>query len=332
MIKRDRQSPLSEIYTALLLVFITLSIGVTGYMAIERYSFVEALYMTVITLATVGFQEVNPLSEPGRIFTTVLILFNLGIFAFVITRISRYFLDGEFARYYKIYRMRSKIDKLQGHTIVCGFGRNGEEAIRVLGKNREDFVVIERSERVLESKKTDSLLFINGDATKDNVLEEAGIDRAGALISALPEDTLNVFVVLTARSLNPRIKLISRASETTSVRKLKSAGADNVIMPDKIGGTHMAMLVNNPDIEEFVDIMSTQTGDLFQINELPVNRVVNIGNLNSWQQFGATLLGYKDNEGEYQLNPGPDTNLSPGYRVIAMGSREQIDKLKKAID
>jgi len=331
MIRRNRKSPLSEIYTATALVLFTLAIGVGGYTLIENYRFVDALYMTVITLATVGFQEVKPLSDSGRVFTTVLILFNLGIFAYVITRISRYFLDGEFAHYYKTYRMRSKIDQLNGHTIICGYGRNGQEAARILGKNNEKYVIIEKSERVLEAQNKEYLLYINGDATKDEVLEEAGIDRAKALISALPEDTLNVFVILTSRSLNHSIKLISRASDNTSVKKLKNAGADNVIMPDRIGGAHMAMLVNNPDIEEFVDIMSTKTNDEFQINEIPVYRNINLEELNCWKKYGATLLGLKDHNGDYHLNPGPNTDLTAGQRMIVMGSKSQIESLKKAI-
>ncbi|HQU39857.1 MAG TPA: potassium channel family protein, partial [Chitinophagales bacterium] len=230
MIRRKQRSPLSKIYIALVLVGLTLSFGTGGYMLIEQYNFVEALYMTVITLATVGFQEVHPLSASGRVFTTILILFNLGIFAFVITQISRYFLDGEFARTYKIYKMRNAIDKLENHTIICGFGRNGQEAVRILERNREPFVVIEQDEQILEDKKYDDLLYIRADATRDEVLQEAGIERAKALISALPDDTLNVFVILTARSLNTQVTLISRASENTSVRKLKNAGADNVIM------------------------------------------------------------------------------------------------------
>lgn len=331
MIRRKQRSPLSKIYIALVLVGLTLSFGTGGYMLIEQYNFVEALYMTVITLATVGFQEVHPLSASGRVFTTILILFNLGIFAFVITQISRYFLDGEFARTYKIYKMRNAIDKLENHTIICGFGRNGQEAVRILERNREPFVVIEQDEQIMEDKKYDDLLYIRADATRDEVLQEAGIERAKALISALPDDTLNVFVILTARSLNTQVTLISRASENTSVRKLKNAGADNVIMPDKIGGAHMAMLVTNPDIEEFVDMMATHSGDDFQISELYINSSVLLRELNCWERTGATLLGYKDSNQEFQLNPSPDTTVEAGSSIIVMGSKHQINQLKHAL-
>jgi voltage-gated potassium channel len=332
MRRKKQTSPLAEIYTALTMVLFTLAIGVCGYTLIEHYTFVEAIYMTVITLATVGFQEVRPLSDAGRVFTTVMILANLGIFAYVITRISRYFMDGEFARYYKMYRMHNKIDKVEGHTIICGYGRNGQESAMALRRNKETFVVIEQQEKLFSDASDAGLLHIVADATKDYVLLEAGIERAKALISALPEDTLNVFVVLTARSLNPDIKIISRASDITSVKKLKSAGANNVIMPDKIGGAHMAMLVTNPDIEEFVDLMSTKTSDAFQINEIVVQQSIRLDDLDSWRTTGATLLGYKDDTQNYHLNPSPDTVIAPGHRLIAMGSKEQISKLKATIN
>lgn len=323
------ERPFYKIYISLIVFVLVIVIGTIGYMKLENYTLIEAVYMTVITISTVGFTEVHPMNEEGRIFTIFLILANIGTFTYFLTQTSAYILDGEFARNFKLYNMKKSINDLEGHIILCGFGRNGQEAARIFRSGNRDFVVIEKAEQRREETSIEASYYLNGDATRDETLLHAGIAKADALITTLPEDADNLFVVLTARELNPKIKIISRASNDSSVKKLRTAGANNVIMPDKIGGAHMATLVLTPDIKEFLDVMATQRSEHFSVEEIASNRTISLHDLNCWAQTGATVLGIKTAEGEYALNPVPQTVIRPGNRVIVMGSKEQ---LKQASD
>lgn len=320
--------PFRKIYYTIILFAGIVLTGTAGYMVIEHYTLLEAVYMTVITLSTVGYGEVHPLSDPGRVFTIILIMFNLGAFAYLIALISSYFLDGEFSKEYKLYKMKNAIANLKGHIIICGFGRNGREAARTFAESGKDFVVIEKAIVKRDEVSSSAPYFLHDDATRDETLREAGIMNASAIVSTLPEDADNVFVVLTARELNPAIKIVSRASSDSSVRKLKIAGADNVIMPDKIGGVHMASVVMSPDIKEFVDLLTTQNNEELSIHEIECSKSLWLDELDGWKKTGATILGIKNEAGEYKLNPPPRTPLSAGYRIIAMGSKDQLVKLQ----
>lgn len=319
-------NPFRKTYLAIYLLLGAIGVGTIGFIIIEQYNLLDAFYMTIITLGTVGFSEVNPLSPEGKLFTIFLIITGLVIFGFFITQISRYFLDGEFIRYYKFYKMKKEISQLSNHTIICGFGRNGREAARVLKKTNSELVIIESEEQKIEGHQPDeTYYFLKSDATRDETLLSAGIEKASAIITTLPDDALNVFVCLTAKELNPKIKIISRATHVSSIKKLKNAGANNVIMPDKIGGAHMAMLVNNPDIEEFIDIMSTSTGDDFIIKEITSEKQFSVGEIDCWRKTGATIIGIKSVTNKYILNPGIDEIIAPGDGIIIMGSKQQIN-------
>jgi len=300
-------------------------------MLIEHYTFLEAIYMTMLTLSTVGYGEVHKLSDTGRVFTILLIIFDLTVFGYTIALISTYFLDGEFMEEYKLFNMKKSISGLSGHVIICGFGRNGREAARTLHEKGKDFVVIEKITSKPEDEDLAIRYFLQGDATRDDILKQAGIDKACAIITTLPEDAANVFVVLTARELNPGLKIISRASQDTSVRKLKTAGADNVIMPDKLGGAHMATMVLSPDIKEFIDLLSSQNSTEFSIREIECHKIILLQELNGWQKTGATILGIKTKTGEYELNPLPGTQITLGQSLMAMGSSEQLERLQDLI-
>ncbi len=306
--------------------------GTWGYMYFEDYTPLEALYMTMITISTVGFTEVKPLDSAGRWFTIVLIVVNLAVFTYFLSQLSSYFLDGEFLRIYKQYKMKNAINELKGHVIICGFGRNGQEAARIFHNNNKEFVAIEKKDTRKNNLAFEVKYYLEDDATRDETLLEAGIMNALALIATLPDDADNLFVVLTARELNPKIKIISRASNDTSVRKLKTAGANGVIMPDKIGGAHMATLVLSPDVEEFVDLMATQNNEHFNIVEIECLKTVSLEELNCWKNTGATILGLKTSHGEYALNPVANTVVRPGNRVIVMGSKDQLGKVKQMLN
>jgi voltage-gated potassium channel len=330
MYKWQRVQFFNRIFLPIILLGLLILIGIIGYMLIEKYNFLEALYMTVITIASVGYEEVKPLSNSGMVFTVVLILVNLGLFTLFITLLTRYFVDGEFLRQYKFMKMQNRIERLQDHVIICGFGRNGRETAHVLHDNNMPFVVIENKEEIGEDLSFEVFYYLKGDATKDETLMEAGISKARALVTTLPDDADNLFVVLTARQFNPKLTIISRASQDTSVSKLKIAGATNVIMPDKIGGAHMATLVMIPDVLELISLMTTRNNEFFKIEELKVNSSYVLGELDVWKKTGCTVLGVK-NHADYLLNPPPDYYMNPGERLIVMGSEEQIGKVKEMI-
>lgn len=323
----NRKNPFRKIYLTLYCLIATTIIGIFGYMLIEGYSFVNALYMTVITIATVGFAEVEPLSIAGKIFTIFIIFAGLGIFTFFLTQLSKYFLDGDFHRYLTYYKMIKEINKLDQHIIICGYGRNGREAARILTRGKIKIVVIETDLAKVEDAGNEIKFVLHADATRDEALLDAGILQADTIITTLPDDAQNVFVVVSAKALNPKIKIISRANINSSIKKLKSAGADNVIMPDKIGGAHMAMLVTNPDIEELIDIMSTHSGEDFLIQEIRSGKEILLGDADIWKKTGATIIGVKLNTEEYILNPPPEVKIFIGDAIIAMGSKSQITKV-----
>lgn len=304
----------------------TMLLGVLGYMLLEGYSFLEALYMTTITVGSVGYGEVKPLGNAGRIFTIVLIGINLGLFTYFITLLTRFFTDGEFLKKYKQQKMEKNIADLQGHVIICGFGRNGKESAEVLYKNGVPFVVVDDKLNLEGFDDFPVNHHVQGDATQDDVLKEAGVAKARALICCMPSDSNNLFVVLSARQLNPGLLLVSRASQESSVSKLKLAGASNVIMPEKVGGAQMATLVMLPDAVELLSLMSTHSTSDFRVTEITVGKAVQLGELDLWSHTGCTILGIKNADGTYTLNPSPADHAAVGERIIVMGSDEQVSK------
>lgn len=311
-------------------------IGIAGYRIIEGYTFAEAFYMTIITVGTVGFMEVHPLSDGGRLFTALLIIMSFGTFAYAISSLTHYIGSGEFRYFYRNYKTVNAIDKLSGHVIICGYGRNGRQAAHVLKKHDQRFVVVDSNKDIVESiNHRYANLVLEGDATQDETLEKAGITRARAIITTLPEDADNVFIVLTARSLNEGITIISRASNDNSDKKLKKAGADNVIMPDKIGGAHMASLVLKPDVIEFVDYITGQGGPDINLEEITFESLPDhlqnrtIRDLEIRNKSGANIVGFKTARGEFVINPSPDTQLIPNVKLFVLGTPEQIRKLKE---
>lgn len=328
----------SRIYFALTLLLVIMFIGIIGFMLMEDYSLLEAFYMTIITVSTVGFQEVRPLSEEGRFFTTFLIITSFGTFAYAVSAITTYIVGGEFKTYFKDYRVNKRVEDLQGHVIVCGYGRNGKQAIKKLKAHGQSFVVIESSINRIELLRNEKKhLFVQGDATLDDVLEKAKISSAKALITALPKDADNLFVVLSARQKNPDMTIISRASHDESYQKLKIAGANNVIMPDKVGGAHMASLVTTPDVVEFLDNISVEGSANINLEEISINNLPTefhnktIKELNARYYTGCSIIGFKTVKGDYVINPGADTQLLPDSKLFVLGNSEQIQELNKLL-
>lgn len=330
------QSKAWELLQPFVLLFLVASIGVIGYMLVEDFRFVEALYMTVITITTAGFTEVRPLSDQGRLFTISMLVLSWVSLAWAITRIIQYIINGEINKYFKNRKTMKAIEKLKDHVIICGFGRNGQQAAQTLGFHNKQFVVIEKKEELIEQymREHPNLLYLSGDATNDDLLKQAGIERAHALISSLPADADNVYIVLSARSLNSQIRIISRASDSNAAPKLKKAGANHVIMPDKIGGTHMATLVSKPDVIEFIDFISGEEGEAIHIEsvdylQLPeIIRNKSLKEVMHWNKTGVTCIGVKNADGKFMINPPTETLITIGTKVFVLGTRQQIEQMK----
>jgi voltage-gated potassium channel len=322
-----------KLYIAIGLIISVLIIGIVGYMWLEDYDFVDSVFMTIITIATVGYREVRELDAGGKIFTSFLIIISISTFAYAISVITRYVIEGEFQTYFKHYKVNKEIQQLKDHVIVCGYGRNGKQACDQLRSGNVKFVAIESNPDIIAAmQEQGDVLFIEGDATKDEVLQEAGLENARALIAALPSDAANVFVVLTARDKNSKLKIISRASDDASEHKLKRAGANNVIMPDKIGGTHMAALVTKPDVLEFIDHITGRINIRLEeilYSSLPEHmRDKSIRELEIRNKTGANIIGFKTADGDYVINPPPDTVMMPDAKLFVLGTQEQVMRFK----
>jgi len=322
----------------MLLVFVVVS-GTIGYIIIEHYSIIDALYMTVITMATVGFREIAELSDTGKIFTIFLILGSFGIFGYVVTMVTRFVVDGVFTHFYKDNKVKKKINRLKDHVVICGFGRNGRQAATNLNEQDEDFLIIERDPDVIAYlREHTDFLYIEGDSTEEGILETANIDNARALITTLPVDADNLFVVLSARQMNSDLLIISRASNDNSDLKLKRAGATNVIMPDKIGGARMARLVTDPDVVEFIEyVMMEPLRSGVKIEEISCKNLANcfanrsIRELDVANKTGANIIGHKNGRNDYLVNPPASTILTSEDQIFVLGTKVQIAALKELI-
>jgi len=326
----------SKLYGALILLLLIFTVGVLGFKVLSGLSLIDAIYMTVITITTVGYGEVRPLGPLAKIFTSLFIIFSFFTLGYVISVITEYMLSKNNIGNLRKNRVQKKVDSLKNHVIVCGFGRNGKQAAQKLLDYKQPFVVIEKDESVVERITDDNMLIIFGNANEDEILIKAGIERARSIICALPSDADNLFIVLSARQINGKLKIISRATEETSSRKLKLAGADNVIMPDKIGGDHMASLVVVPDLVEFLDNLTVSgEDDSINVEQIPFEKIcidgeeLAIAELDLRRKTGCSIIGYKSPNGEYIVNPEPSLILKKDSKLILIGRPNQIEKLKE---
>lgn len=323
------------------LLFSIVFVGTSGFHLIEGWNILDSLYMTIITVSTVGFKEVGstPLTQEGKIFTMGLIVTSLGSLAYVGSNMARFVFDGELRNYIKTYRVDKKIAKLKNHVIIVGYGRNGEQAAMELTEHGVDFVIVDKRDNVIARvRENTELLYIKGDATHEEILEQAHIKHARALIATTPNDADNVFVVLTARSMNPGLTVISRASELESQMKLKRAGATNVIMPERIGGQRMAKLVHQPDVVEFLEYILLQKTKDVSLEEISCKNLAkcfigkSISELKVREISGANIIGLKISGARYVFNPDPQMILSRNDQLFVLGNPEQIRNLQVAME
>jgi voltage-gated potassium channel len=302
-------------------------------MFIEGYKMLDALYMTIITISTIGYQEVKPLSNAGKIFNIFLILSSFATVAFALTRLSQSIYDGEIIKYFKRRKLMKDLNKLENHIIICGFGRNGQQAAKRFRQHQVPFAVIDNDPEHFKEAEHESgpLLAIQGNAYDDETLKQAGIERARGVLVTLPVDADNVFVVLTARSLNDKLAIVSRASNNSAISKLKKAGANHVIIPDKIGGAHMAGLITRPDIIEFLEYLAgEETNNYFGVIE--VKKVD--GNTKTLHEVvtkhSLNVVGIKFPNGRYSVNPALETNLVKNVKIFVLGKQNVIDALQES--
>jgi voltage-gated potassium channel len=320
---------------AALLVF-TVAAGTIGFELIEGWGVMDALYMTVITIATVGYQEIRPLGEAGRIFNMVLIFFGLGTTTYVAASVVRFMVEGRIRAIMGRRRLDRKIDRLKNHYIVCGYGRIGRILCQTLLHKPVDLVVIEKSPDLIPVLEGDRVLFIQGEATSEDVLQRAGIERARGLVAVLGTDTENVFLVLTARQLAPQLMIIARAGREESKKKLRAAGANIVESPYEMGAFRLAQRIMRPAVTSFLDSAFSDVRKDIQMEELAVAAGSPLAHLSLKdsgirQRYNLIVIAIKDSEGAMLFNPSFEATIRPGDTVIAVGEVENLDRLAQAL-
>jgi voltage-gated potassium channel len=314
------------------LIFFVISSGTIGYMLIEGWGFLDALYMTIITITTVGFKEIHELSQKGQIFTIILIISGVGTVLYALSNGAKFVLEGELQEVFGRQRLEKRLKDLKDHYIICGYGRMGKIIARELRHEKLLFVVIEKNGTILDEK--DDTLVLQGDATKDELLKRAGIERAKCLISVLPTDAENLYVVLSARGLNPSLLIVARAGEEGSGRKLLRAGADRVVSPYYIGGLRIAQTVLKPAVVDFIEF-ATKSGNIdLQIEEITIQEGSHLENqtldeCGIGRDLGVIIVAIKQKSGEMKFNPTFKTAIQSGDTLIAVGETSKLAILEK---
>jgi voltage-gated potassium channel len=310
-------------------------IGVIGYMVIEGWSFLDAIYMTITTITTVGFREVHPLSDAGRIFSIIIIIGGVGGALYVLTNIMGYILEGQFGLTMGRRRMKNRIAKLKNHFILCGYGRVGQGIAQVFSEEGAPFVIIANDEQHIAKAEKESYLCLFGDATSDEVLKEAGIKRAHGLVSAVGSDTDNTFITLSAREIRPDLFIEARSSSTESESKLRRAGADRVVSPHTIGGRRMAMLALRPAVVDFIDKVAYGRGRELELENVDVagdSSLVGRTMEQARSQRGITVLAMRKKSGKLLANPPGEEIIEDGDRLIVIGTRGRLAALESIFE
>jgi voltage-gated potassium channel len=305
--------------------------GTVGYL-ILGFSPMNALYQTVTTITTVGFAEIEPMSTRERLFTMVLILGGVGTALYILSSIVQGVVDGELAMVLGRQRMERRIARWSGHVIICGYGRVGRSIAGLVAANGADVVVVDLDAERLSGLDVATL---QGDATDDAVLQDAGIDRARVLVAALTTDADNLFLTVTARARRPDIFIVARVRQEASAGKLASAGADRVVNPQAIGGQRMAAFVLQPHVAEFLDVVMHDGSLEFRLEEVPVAATSDIGgrtlrDAHIRDRTGALILAVRGADGAFTTNPSPETVIEPGTVLIAIGTEGQLAALSEA--
>ena len=327
-------TPLKRFIFSLFLIFLLIAFGTSGYMFLEGWSLGESIYMTFITISTVGYGEVHALSPAGQNFTVVFLVLSVFTIGFTLTRLIAFLFEGQIGKTVKERKMKRFLSLIKDHIIICGFGDIGREVVEEFMTQKVKFVVIDKEMGDLDTGRYSDITIIHGDAADEEVLAEARIDRARGLISCLPDDQQNVFVVLTARQLNSRLQIVAKSSDERNVIKLRKAGADRVISPKQIAGRRLAAVSIQPSIVNFLEILSSGGRDSIRIESikiLPGSPLIDssLRESNIGQHTGAVIIGILGPDGKARMNQSSLATLSSmvlneGDELIALGNEEQL--------
>jgi len=318
-----------------ILIFV-IAFGTSGYMFIEKWDFSDAIYMTVITLTTVGYGEVRPLSSSGRVFTICLLIMGVGFVFYMFGTITQIMVEGQFRKLLGRRKLGKQLAALKDHYIICGYGRIGQIISREIAKKPLPLVIIENRPDLIKTIEEQGHLFIEGDATQEDTLLKANIQKAKGLVATVSSDADNVYIILTARGLNPGLYIMARVVDEKAERNLLQAGATRVISPYHIGARKMAQVILRPAVTDFIEVAVHRGGMELQIEEIPVrapSRVTEAPLKESGirQELGLIIIGIQRASGEMLYNPPPDARIQVGDTLIAMGSPESLSKLEKMV-
>lgn len=322
--------PFAPFVRPLLVLAVVLAYGTVGFALIEHWDALDALFMTVITITTVGYDEVHPLDSHGQVFAISLIVFGVAGFLYTFGVLVEVLGSGRWQDYRRYRRMQVQLERLADHVIVCGYGRTGKTVVTELEQGHHRYVVVEMNPQPLSEVKRDRRPYIEGDAASDEILALAGIDRARALVSAVDSDERNVYIVLTARSINPRLFIVARSSYPDSLAKLRRAGADRVVSPYTLSGHRMAALALQPAVVDTIDVVLAEGGRM-AIEELEVPDGAPGHTAGDLRRSGAVLLAVRSPQGALSVAPDDAHGLSAGDLLVAMGTRAQLDALAEVL-
>lgn len=327
-------NPLRKLCYSLATLVVLIGGGTLGYTLIEEWSAFEALYMTIVTLSTVGFREVNSLSFEGRFFTILLIIFGVGTIAYTIGTLIQFMVEGQLRTLLGRKKVEKRISRLKSHYIVCGYGRIGRLICRDFQAKPVPFIVVEQDVELCNTLEEAGILYIHGDATQDDVLLKAGVLNAKGLITAVTSDASNVFITLTARGLHPKMYILARASDESSELKLQRAGASKVISPYIIGATRMANAVLRPSVVDFIDIATGGENLELQIEEIRISSKSSLAGkalLDSGvrKNLGIIIVGINKGDSRPVFNPDPETLIEAGDVLITLGKPPAIKNMEK---
>ena len=317
---------LRRLYIGLLLIALVLVVGTVGYMLIEQLPIFDAFYMTVITVATVGFREIpDKPTMMGRLYTVVLIFAGIGSMGFALGTFIDFLVEGHLRGLLEERSMTRRIDAMSGHHIICGLGRVGTEVAHTLERDGADFVVVERDEYAVEAARQAGWVFMQSDAAEEETLVEAGIERAASLVAALDTDADNVFVTLTARQLNPKLLIVARSSTENSEAKLRRAGADKVTTPSVIGGRRMASMLTQPLVSDYLDLVTKGDDFEFRLEQFAVSEASamvgsTIADCRLHDRYGVFVLAVHSVSGQVNLKPQATTVISAGDTLVLLGT------------
>lgn len=326
-------SPFRQLRYLLLLILGLFAGGTFGYMLIEGWSLLDGLYMTVITLATVGFEEVNQLSPAGEVFTILLITLGVGVMSFTVFRIAQILLEGQVRLILGRRQLERQIRQLDGHYILCGFGRMGAVVAQQLHQSGIPFVVVDKAETKLQRLATTDYLYLAGDATTEETLEAAGVRAAKGLVTTVASDADNLFITLTAREMNPGLFIVVRTFDERSERKLRRAGADRVVAPTQIGAIRIAQFILRPAVVELVELATLRESLELQLEEVRVragSRLIGVELKDSEirSRMGLIIVAIKRADTTMVFNPPSDTFIQEGDVLIALGKVEGLRQLE----